>query len=359
MGAMRWCEIRLGLRAWERLAEGRLRGTIDMDRSGPLPASVRIRGAHSRRFPKKSLQVDLPAEPLRDEPPVGHTVRRIHLNADYVDPTLLRSSLSFGLFDALGVPAPRCCHTALWVSREYAGTYVALESVDGDFCRRRGWPPGPIYYAVNRNANFGLISWFTRELKASLDAGYKPLRRADKAPLREMVQALNLAGEEEFPGTAERWIDVDGYLRWLVVAVFVANRDGFVHNYALYREPESGRFRIIPWDYDATFGIDINGKPARLDRVPVTGWNRLTHRLLAVPAYRERYRRLFREALDGPLAPDAVAARIDKMLTDAGDWIDMDLRRRGLSTSLPAAVARLKGWVQDRHALLAAELDRL
>ena len=32
------------------------------------------------------------------------------------------------------------------------------------------------------------------------------------------------------------------------------NNDGFTHNYALYRNSETGLFEIIPWDYDATWG---------------------------------------------------------------------------------------------------------
>ena len=115
----------------------------------------------------------------------------------------------------------------------------------------------------------------------------------------------------------------------MIGAVFVGNRDGFVHNYALYLEPDERRFRIIPWDYDATWGIDIHGRPARLDRVPVTGWNKLSYRLFAHPEGRRRFRRAFLRALDGPLAPDSVLPLIDRLASQVAPWRERDpyLRR--------------------------------
>ena len=351
------CELWLGDDPWGRLEGGSVSGALSWDGSDPLPVSVAIRGAHSRRFPQRSLQVTLTGSPLPDEPPPGHTVRRMHLNADFIDPSRIRSVLSFALFDAMHVPAPRSAHAALWVNGHAVGLYIALESVDANFCRRRGWPPGPIYYAVNRNANFGLVSPFTKRLKEPLEAGYHPVDRADVAPLRSMLTELNLASDRAFPRVARRWIDVEAYLGWLMVAIFVGNRDGFVHNYALCLDPDRRRFRLVPWDYDATFGIDINGRPARLDRVPATGWNKLTYRLLNQPKIRAFYRERFLQALEaGPLAPEAVDTQIDKIRADLDDWIDI------LALDRPAIEAGIEGvrrWSVDRRLWLKERLNAL
>lgn len=350
------CALELGPNPWPRLEEGRMEGRFARDGEDPIPALVRIRGAHSRKFPKKSLQVDFPASRLRDEPPTGHSVRRLHLNADFIDPTLMRSALSFWLFDRMGLPAPRFRHVALTVSGETAGIYIALESVDKDFCRRRGWEQGPIYYAINRNANFDLLSAFSKALKHPLDQGYRPVQRADTTELCKLLTEINLASDRHFPAVAERRLDVDGYLGWLMVAVFVGNRDGFLHNYALYCEPSTMRFRIIPWDYDATWGIDIHGRGARLDRVPVTGWNKLTGRLMSVPAIRRRYRERFLAALDGPMAPDTIGAQIDTMAAEIGPEIDKSPR---LSSRFLADIPTLRWWAEHRRRLLLSELAAL
>jgi spore coat protein H len=339
--------LELGPDPWTQLAAGKVLGNlVESDRS--IPVAVRIRGAHSRRFPKRSLQVDL-AEPFPDGPPDGHTIRRLHLNADYIDPTLMRSRLSFWLFETMGVPAPQHRYIDLLVNGEPAGIYVGLESVDDDFCRRRGWAVGPIFYAVNRNANFGLVSPFTRSLKEPLEAGYKRTGRADKTVLRPMLMDLNLATEGELLQAVERWIEVDIYLRWLLVAVFVGNRDGFVHNYALYRSPETGRFTLIPWDYDATWGVDIHGRRARVDRVPITGWNKLTHRLLANDGCRRRYQQLVRGALRGNLSLPVIEGEIDRLLDEQGSAIG----------NLDEEVAYLRRWAEQRHRLLSEQVAQL
>lgn len=352
-------DLDLGEDPWARLPLGHIDGVLRWDGGPPLPIAARIRGAHTRRFPKKSLQIDFTKQHLPDGPPEGHRVRRIHLNADYVDPTLMRSRLSFRLFELLDVPAPRCRHAALTVSKAFAGVYVALESVDSDFCRRRGWQPGPIYYAINRNANFGLVSPFSRTLKHPLDLGYKTVEDADTAPLRQMVMEINLAAPRAFPRIVERWVDIPEYLRWLTVAVFVGNRDGFVHNYALWLNPGDRQFRIIPWDYDATWGIDVHGRPARLDRVPLQGWNKLTSLLLMHNRYRHLYRSIFTEALNGPLSPEAVGSVVDTISDEIAPWVDKDRHKIGKADGFPAGVSALKRWGEKRRALLLSELAAL
>lgn len=348
-----YCQLHLGDRAWEALDGGSVAGQIVWDGGQALPVIARYRGAHSRKFPRRSLQVTLQGARIPFGPPEGHTVRRIHLNADYIDPTLLRSRLSFALFEALGAPAPVARHVSLTVGEEQAGVYVGLESVDRDFCLRRGWTEGPIFYAINRNANFGLINPFTRQLKEPLEIGYQTVGKADPSTLRQMLMELNMASMRSFPRLVERWIDVTGYLRWLTVAVYVGNRDGFVHNYALCFSPNVERFRIIPWDYDATFGIDINGRPARVDRVPLEGWNKLTHRILACGRFRDQYRQGFLSALDGHLHPDSVRSLVDRFQQEIAPAVEAD---RG-TERFRAGVESLLQWVERRSALLRQSLS--
>lgn len=357
------CWLELGPEPWGLLSmDGggtKLGGTIQVGEGPVLPVLAQVRGAHSRRFPKKSLQVRLTGPKLPDEPPANHVVRILHLNADYVDPTLMRSYLSYTLFDQVGVPTPRCQHLDVTVSGEHAGVYLGMESVDRDWCRRRGLPPGPIYYAINRNANFGLISPFSKELKQPLDGGYHALYGVDTAPLQRMILDINMADDYDFPRVVRRWIDLDGYLRWLMTAVFVGNRDGFVHNYALYFNPQEERFQIIPWDYDATWGIDIHGNPARLDRVPLIGWNKLSRRLMGVPTTRRQYRRTFEEALSGPFSPDEVAALVDETSERIAPAVLADPFRRGRPQDWEEDLGALKRWAADRGALLYEQLADL
>lgn len=356
---MEVCMLDLGSNPWAKLDSRRVNGTMRWGDRPEVGVSVKVRGAHSRRFPKRSLEVRIAGRNLLDEPPANHTIELVHFNADYVDPTLLRSALSYLLFHEVGAAAPLCRHIALSVSDRFAGVYVALESVDKDFCSRRGWRPGPIYYAVTRDANFGLASPFSRRLKMSLDEGYQDLWGHGTDALKQLIKEINLASEAELHDVLERWFDVEAYLRWLMVAVFVGNRDGFVHNYALYHDQESARFRIVPWDYDATFGVDINGRPAGVGRVPVTGWNKLSHRLLSLPPYRQRYRQAFLEALESCFSMRFLAEQVERIGGAIQPWVEKDRRRSGARKPYQEHLNRLLQWTGQRRDHLAVELKAL
>lgn len=55
-----------------------------------------------------------------------------------------------------------------------------------------------------------------------------------------MIYKINTVPKSEFKGEIVKHLDADKYLRWLAGVVFTSNYDGFVHNYALYRNHETG-----------------------------------------------------------------------------------------------------------------------
>ena len=58
-------------------------------------------------------------------------------------------------------------------------------------------------------------------------------------------------------------LDISVYLKWLAGAVLTGNYDGFDQNYALYEHTSTGKYRIIPWDYEGTWGRNCYGKALR------------------------------------------------------------------------------------------------
>ena len=69
-----------------------------------------------------------------------------------------------------------------------------------------------------------------------------------------MIIDINTIPRAEFEEKIIDYINVDQYLRWLAGGVLTQNFDGFVHNYALYQNGDTGLFEVLPWDYDATWG---------------------------------------------------------------------------------------------------------
>src|SRR5690606_4857403 len=105
----------------------------------------------------------------------------------------------------------------------------------------------------NDDANFSLLT-AEGEPKPVLDEGYmqKSGAEEDRRHLLEFLAMINTSPEKQFNEQIETYLDTENYLRWLAGAVCTQNFDGFVHNYALYRNGETGKFEISPWDYDGT-----------------------------------------------------------------------------------------------------------
>ncbi|WLD94715.1 CotH kinase family protein [Alkalihalobacillus sp. AL-G] len=249
------------------------------------------RGNHVREFSKKSYHCIFPE--------ITAGIKEIHYNAEFMDKSLMRNKLSLDFFSSIGVLSPTAKHVLLSINEENQGVYLQLESVDRNFLKRRKLPSGPIYYAENDDANFSLHSPIDEDIKDSFDSGYsrKEGSSRDDKTLQELIYKINTLKKTEFERAILDYINIDKYLRWLAGVVCTQNFDGFIHNYALYRNSFTGLFEMIPWDYDATWGQDINGEEMEFDYIPIEGYNTLTARLLDVPTFRKQYAKIFEEIL--------------------------------------------------------------
>ncbi|MCP3762279.1 CotH kinase family protein [Domibacillus sp. A3M-37] len=271
----------------------------------PVPAYLKVentlydidiayRGSYTRKFRKRSFWIEF-VDPNRFS-----GARVIHLNAEYRDPSLMRNKLSFDFFQDLGVLSPQSQHINLTRNGSFKGVYLQLESVDDLFLEKRGLPSGPIFYAVNNNANFSLMR--DEKRKESLLSGYRRVlgTESDDAFLHEFINKINTIPLSDFSDEIPRHLNINTFLCWFAGAVCTMNNDGFTHNYALYRNSETGLFEIIPWDYDATWGRKVDGGVMRYDYVPIKGKkaNNLCYLLLQIPEFRKLYRNILEKILE-------------------------------------------------------------
>jgi spore coat protein H len=297
----------------------------------PLPAKLKIgkkkididiayRGSHIRKFKKKSYHISF------YKPKIYRGAKEIHLNAEFKDPSIIRNKLSFDFFADIGVLSPQSQHIILSINGRKEGIYLELESVDDCFIKKRGLPEGAIFYAVDGDANFSLMSDLDKEIKRSLDLGYE-MKWGDEQDLfylQEMILKVNTIPRAEFEYEIQKYIHVQQYLYWLAGIICTQNYDGFVHNYALYRNGETGLFEIIPWDYDATWGRDINGKEMPEDYVRIQGYNTLTARLLDVPAFRKKYQLILKEILEQKYTVENLQPKVEGLYKQIKPHVQKD-----------------------------------
>ena len=147
------------------------------------------------------------------------------------------------------------------------------------------------------------------------------------------------------------------YFRWLIGVVCTQNFDGFVHNYALYVN-EQGRFQVLPWDYDATWGRDIHGEEMPFDYIPVNGFNTLTARLLDIPSFKRAYYTLFQHVLATHFVEDRLCPIIEKWHESIEDRIGDDPYTKDRKDILHSERDLIRQYINKRRRYLQTEIKK-
>ncbi|WP_318617106.1 CotH kinase family protein [Sporosarcina sp. YIM B06819] len=338
-----------------------LRGDLWNDE--PVPANLQIdgvtydidiayRGSYTRKFRKRSYRIEF------IEPKVFSEAREIHLNAEYKDPSLFRSKLSFDFFNDLGVLSPESQHINLTRNGSLKGVYLQLESVDEFFLKKRGLPSGPIYYAVNNDANFSLMR--DEKMKETLLSGYQRAfgKPSDDDILLELINKINTVSLSNFSSEISHSININSFLRWLAGAVCTMNNDGFTHNYALYHNSETGLFEIIPWDYDATWGRKVDGGIMKCNFVPLEGKksNHLCYLLMRVPEFRKLYRNILEEVLETKFTADYMENKVVSLHKALRPHILLDPYKKSQMDKFDCEPEFIFQFIRDRSNFLKDQL---
>lgn len=177
------------------------------------------------------------------------------LNNAVQDPTYTHEWLTYEVYRAAGVPAPRIGYALVRVNDEAYGLYVVVETIDRAFLERRyADPSGPLFEGA-----YGVDFEPGGEAAFELDQG----EESDRAWLTLVIDALQATPDDAGIARLERLIDLDEWLTAIAVAIATDDWDGYYssNNYRIYRDPIDGRFDLLPWGVDQTWlgGTDAWG----------------------------------------------------------------------------------------------------
>lgn len=253
----------------------------------------RLRGNTSRFAAKKSFKVSMNSF-VQGQKWLG--LEKLNLNGEHNDPSILRSYLSASLLRDQNVISTRNSYVRLYINGEYKGLYYNAEHIDENFLDERfpGDDNGNLYKAYwgadmtyHGTAQSAYLQYY--ELKTNTAAN-------DYSGLISFLNTLNNCSNEDFPCVIQQILDVDLYLRTLVVEVLAGHWDGHSYNknnFYLYQRPSDGRFVFIEYDMDNTFGIDwmgINWATRNIYQWSQTNQPRpLYTRLMNVPYFKDLY----------------------------------------------------------------------
>ena len=304
-------------------------------------------------------------------------VQKLSLNNNIFDSSYLRDVLSYKLCNDFGVAAPKTAFAKVYLKTTeeerpaYLGLYIATEIVDEAWVSERFGsqggllmkPEGPIFQARN---------WRTM-------AGYgfpqKPATEAEQARMVALARLVSNAPDDSFARELPSYIDLDNFLRFLVLNVALANHDSYfamAKNYYLHLNPATNKLVFIPWDFDLSFGGHfLFGRPEQRINLSIDrpSDDRLFARVLSIPELKDRYHALMREFLDRHFKPAAIERQIDELAAVIEPAVmeerrdrrlrfkrSLDARGRGLPGNGRQVDVGLKEFVEGRVRSIEAQL---
>jgi len=293
-------------------------GTVTVDGT-TLEASVKIRGASSANYPKKSYMLEFEEDELA-VPGWDKTRDHLILLSTFDDNSYVRQKLVYDLWAGIAAHwdadrlVPRTGFAVVYLNGVYHGLYVMLDRIDNEFLRHMGLEDtGDLFKAVNHDANFYLTASNGSE-KSRLSAGYEKKEgdpEDDFSSLEDLVAFTGSASAEEIVSGMDDWLDRGEFMDWLLLVHYTLSEDSAGKNSYLYLDPERGVFRYAPWDFNHAWGQNWYTQRTSVDRInSFSGSNRVFWALHEADS--DALWARFAELRDnGPLALDALTSMVD------------------------------------------------
>lgn len=250
---------------------------------------------------------------------------KLSLNNIIYDNTYMMDYLTYQMMGDFGVSSPLCSYTNITVNGKKWGLYLAIEGLEESFLKRNyGSNYGNLYkpessaveienkeYIVNQDelneneldesssadANLQYIDEKPESYSLFFNNAKTKITSKDKKRFISSIKDLNKGNN------LENVVDVEKVIRYFIVHNFVVNGDSYTgesaHNYFLYEK--NGKFTMIPWDYNMSFGTFDVGESTTAVNTPIS--DALNNRpmqswIFQNEKYTKMYHKYYREFLD-------------------------------------------------------------
>ena len=220
--------------------------------------------------------------------------RRLVLQAGRDDPSYVAAPIVCEMFQAAGVPAPRCGFARVRFNARDLGLYVLIEGVEKEFIQQ---------HFASADGNL-----YDEGDPPDVTGRMEKARGHDK---NNQSDVDSLAAAALLADPAERWkqlqqrLDVDRFLTYTALEVLWWLSDSYsldAKKFRLYHDPASGRFVFFPKDIEEVF--------RRTDGPAVPDCKGVVARaVLTTPEGNARYRTTLAHLLDTTFEPGKVQAR--------------------------------------------------
>lgn len=302
----------------------------------------------------------------RDQHLLGY--RSLNLLNSNEDPTFLRSVLYLDVARDY-IPSLRANFARVVINGESWGLYVNQQTFSKEAARQLFNSAKGTRWKSPNNSVGGGLSYLGEDI-AQYRRWYE-MKGSDDIPawsaLVRMTRVLNTTPLETLEAALAPVMDIDEVLRFLALDVALANGDGYWNDgsdFNVYLNKD-GRFLAIPHDANEGFRARVGNGEHPGPLVSLSDPDKaLRHRLLAVPALRDRYLRYVGEIAEKWLDWEhlgPIVERYERLI--AGD-VARDTRKHDTAAAFangihgvpgaPPAASTIRGFAELRRAALLA-----
>ncbi len=299
----------------------------------------------------------------------------------------LKQRLALELMDANGVKVSSAEHVIVSLNGVYQGVYLQYEDPDNAdwLAEKFGDSTGDLYKAANYTPGDPVKIYASLEAvdpqDPMLSQRYNKKTNKDTVPidyasLFAFLDGLNGVTDGELPQWLANNFDVDGFIRYLVVANFISHWDAHPvrpKNFWLYQDRRAHKMVHIPWDMNEVLadkdplidegfnqmGIHCpiffnmpSGDYQPMSAQEPTG-RPLTDRMMGLQEHRDTYVALYRQAMETIFLPNRLQQRVDELAAYIHDEASSSDQQQ-----LEASADAIKGYLNARYQSVADELAR-
>jgi hypothetical protein len=287
----------------------------------------RLRGNTSRVVPKKSFKIKF----NHFGSPKFYGLSDMNLNGEHNDPSLIRAKLTWDIFRMVGLEGSRSNHVRLYINGTYRGLYIHVEHTDNDYLRIRNKDTNgqliKCNYGVDLVYRGDEISAYRQEVYEAANNKSAP----DYSRLPEFLKILNTPSDPDFQCKLDAVFDVDDFLKRLAVEILTGHWDNPVYNKNnayLYFNPSKGKWELLSYDVDNTYGIDWFGIDWSMRYLyswaHPTDLRPIYKNILSVPVWRTRFGYYIKKYVEEIFNPAVLFPHIDRIRTTIAPYIHND-----------------------------------
>ncbi len=201
-------------------------------------------GSSTRALRKKSLI-------LKIKGAKWNGYKNIALRSMSSDGSLMREWMAWELMKDMGMMVPETNYVRLNINGQFVGYFLYIEWLGRNFLDKRGYdaaselyqPDDSVYCGDFRHGSDVERCWnkYTQDGK-------------DYSSLKTLSKQIASAPMETFDQFVAENFDDDSLTNWIAVNTLTSDGDTYNKNYFMVKSGQTKKWKVIPWDYDLTFG---------------------------------------------------------------------------------------------------------